>query len=85
MENLMKKETCKHKWTQVFKHSRYGVVYQDVCGICGCIGVISNVPDEHGVYQIVPKNLAEVIDLNQYRQKRKVQANGKINPGKRGN
>jgi hypothetical protein len=72
----MDPKNCKHKWIQVPKHSMYGVVHQDECEHCGSIGVLSEKPDENGFYQIIPQPFAEVIDLNEYREKRKAVANG---------
>jgi len=66
----MDPKNCKHKWIQVTKRSMYGVVYQDKCKYCGSIGVLSEKPDENGFHHIVPHQpFAEVIDLNQHREK----------------
>lgn len=65
-------KTCQHNWISVPHHSVYGVVHQDECSECGCIGVISNQPDESGFYQIVAQPMADVIDLNEFRKRKEV-------------
>lgn len=63
-------KTCSHKWTPVEKLSEFGIVYQDECEHCGCIGVLAEKPDEKGVYQIVAQPMADVISLCEYRKRR---------------
>ena len=67
---------CKHEWESVKKVSNYGTVHQDECVNCGCIGVLSNEPNEAGYFEIVALPMAKVIDLNEFR-KRKGLENGK--------
>ena len=63
-------KTCQHNWVAVPKYSEFGLVHQDECTECGCIGVLADKPDEHGMYQIVAQPMAEVISLCEYRKRR---------------
>ena len=74
MENWNKWKTCPHNFQPVAKFSEFGLVHQDECTECGCIGVLADKPDENGFYQIVAQPMAEVIDFMEFKR-RKEQAN----------
>lgn len=63
-------KTCQHNWVAVSKYSMFGLVHQDECTECGCIGVLADKPDENGLYQIIAQPMAEVISLCDYRRRR---------------
>lgn len=46
MENWNKWKTCNHIFAPVEKLSDFGIVYQDECTECGCIGVLADKPNE---------------------------------------
>ena len=68
-------KTCKHEFEPVPRHSEFGVVYEDECIHCGSIGVLSDVPDENGMFYLVAQPQAEIFDLDAYRA-RKASSNG---------
>lgn len=74
MQNWNRWKTCNHKWEAVPKYSEFGLVHQDECTECGCIGVLADKPDDSGLYQIVAQPMAEVIDFMEYKR-RKEQSN----------
>ena len=74
METWNKWKTCNHIFAPVEKISDFGVVYQDECTECGCIGVLADKPNEQGLYQIVAQPMAEVIDFMEFKR-RKEQSN----------
>lgn len=51
METWNKWKTCNHIFATVAKVSDFGVIYQDECTECGCIGVLADKPNEQGLYQ----------------------------------
>jgi hypothetical protein len=65
-------KTCKHEWEAVPKHSGFGIVHQDECLHCGSIGILAEMPNERGFYEIIAQPWGEVIYLDEYR-KRKVE------------
>jgi hypothetical protein len=68
----MKEENCNHEWVSILSFSAYGKVYRSECVKCGCVGELSSKPDEKGLYQIVARPLANVVDLNEFRKRKEI-------------